>query len=101
MVLFEAAALADRQLGALGERYTVGALLGTGRFSQVSMGLARSGATEAPSGKCALKVICFQLLQMQAGVVLPAMGPPTPQGQSHQVLGSGVEYQQQDPTKWV
>ena len=39
MVLFDAAALADRQLGALGERYTVGALLGTGRFSQVLDGL--------------------------------------------------------------
>ena len=62
MVLFDAAALADRQLGALGERYTVGALLGTGRFSQVSMGLARSGAAEAPRGKCALKVIPLETL---------------------------------------
>ena len=62
MVLFDAAALADRQLSQLGERYTVGALLGTGRFSQVSMGLARSGATEAPSGKCALKVIPLETL---------------------------------------
>ena len=62
MVLFDAAALSDRQISALDERYTVGALLGTGRFSQVSMGLARKGAAKAPVGKCALKVIPLETL---------------------------------------
>ena len=59
MVLFDAAALADRKLGALGERYTVGALLGTSplrhSLRSLSLRLVRSlrwhfSVASVPSG---------------------------------------------------
>ena len=48
---------ADVQLDSLSERYTIGALLGEGRFSQVSRGRRVEGASNAPEGEIALKVI--------------------------------------------
>ena len=48
---------ADLQLDSLSERYTIGALLGEGRFSQVSRGCRVEGASNAPDGEIALKVI--------------------------------------------
>ena len=54
--------LADLSLDQLSDRYVVSELLGTGRFSQVSLGKRVNRATDAPDGRCALKVIQLETL---------------------------------------